>query len=390
MADQSEESKVHGLYVPGSRADQMIGSATSTDLVVANSKWADVPWRTIVATVAVVVTTCMAFLVIRATARVLTWLAIAGFFAIVLRPLVARIEVRVGGRRKVATALVVFSSLFVMLGAVTLFVMPVRTQLIAVLTDLPGTVSDAADGRGSVGKLVKGLGIESYVQDHEAELTRTANRLSDSQFRAAQTLASVIFAFVTVTLMTFLLLSQSSAIGAAALSTIPFKRREAVRRVSADAAGAVSGYVTGNLLISLIAGIAAFICLTILRVPNPAILALWVAFADLLPLVGATIGAAVCVLAAFVHSPTAGIIAAVFFIVYQQIENGVIFPWMMARRVKVSPLVVLLSVLLAAELYGILGALLAVPASGALQVIITAVRQERQYERLVLPEIRGG
>jgi predicted PurR-regulated permease PerM len=383
MADVADSPPPRGLYVPVSPLET--SAAAASDLAFANSKWSAVPWRTIVATVLVVVATGLTFLVIRATARVLTWLAIAGFFAVVLRPVVARVERRVGGRRKVATALVVLSSLFLVLAAAALFIMPVRSQLVAVLTDLPGTVRDAADGRGPVGKLVNGLGIETYVQDHEAELTRTANRLSDSQFQAAQTLVGVVFGFVTVTLMTFLLLSQSVAIGAAVLSAVPFRRREAVKRISADAAGAVSGYVTGNLLISLIAGIAAFTCLTVLRVPNPAVLALWVAFADLLPLVGATIGAAVCVFAAFVQSPTAGIIAAVFFVVYQQVENGVIYPWMMARRVKVSPLVVLLSVLLAAELYGMLGALLAVPASGALQVILAAVRQERQLERLVLP-----
>ena len=123
----------------------------------------------------------------------------------------------------------------------------------------------------------------------------------------------------------------------------------------------------------------------ILRVPSPVVLALWVAFADLIPLIGATLGAAVCVLAAFVHSPQAGIIALIFFVIYQQLENGVIYPWMMAKRLQVNPLGILLSVLLASELYGILGALLAVPVSGALQVIVSAVRQERQRERLVLP-----
>jgi predicted PurR-regulated permease PerM len=72
--------------------------------------------------------------------------------------------------------------------------------------------------------------------------------------------------------------------------------------------------------------------------------------------------------------------------VYQQIENGVIYPWIMARKVKVNPLVVLLSVLLGVEVFGLLGALLAVPVSGAIQVIVKAVRQEHQHEQLVLPD----
>jgi predicted PurR-regulated permease PerM len=80
------------------------------------------------------------------------------------------------------------------------------------------------------------------------------------------------------------------------------------------------------------------------------------------------------------------LISVIFFIVYQQIENSVLYPWIMARKVKVNPLGILLSVLLAVELFGMIGALLAVPVSGALQVIVLAIRQERQREQLVLPD----
>jgi predicted PurR-regulated permease PerM len=124
----------------------------------------------------------------------------------------------------------------------------------------------------------------------------------------------------------------------------------------------------------------------VLGVPSPVVLALWVAFADLIPLVGATLGAIVCILAAYLHSPTAGWVSLIFFVIYQQIENGVIYPWLMARKVKVNPLVVLLSVLFAVELFGIVGALLAVPVSGALQVIVKATRQNYAQEQLVLPD----
>ena len=132
----------------------------------------------------------------------------------------------------------------------------------------------------------------------------------------------------------------------------------------------------------MIAGAAALICLLLLGVPSPFVLALWVAFADLIPLLGATLGAAVAVLAAFLHSPTAGIVAVIFFVVYQQVENNVLYPSVMAKRVKVNPLVVLLSVLVSVSLFGFIGAVLAVPASGAIQVGVKAVQVERRRERL--------
>ena len=373
-----------GLYIPGSSAPITHEPA---DLTLSKKpSWSDVPWRTIIAAVGVVAATYLLLLLLLAAVRILTWVAIAGFMAVVLAPLVSRLEHRLGGRRTVATGTVVVGTLLVLAGVIALFVMPVRTQLVNIITDLPGTVHQAADGKGPVGNLVHKLHIESYVKDNEAKLASAANRLSDSAFEQLQTVASAAFAFVTITLLTFLFLSQSAAIGRAAQNLIPYKRRASAQRIAADAAAAVSGYVIGNLIISLIAGIAAFGCLVALGVPSPVVLALLVAVADLIPLVGATLGAAVCVIAAYLHSPTAGIVSIIFFVVYQQIENGVLYPWIMARKVNVNPLGILLSVLLAVEVFGMLGALLAVPVSGALQVVVTAVRQERQREHLVLPD----
>lgn len=348
--------------------------------------WAAVPWRTIVGTVAVVGAAIAAVTLLQAAGRIIVWVVIAGFFAIVLAPLVRRVQGRLGDRRALATGIVVFSTLAVMLGVIALFIVPVRTQLIAIISDLPGAVHDAADGKGPIGNLVEKLNIESYVQENEQKLSNAADRLQDSSFEAAQTVLSVVLAFITITLLTFLFLSQASAMGRTAIGLVPMRRRSSVKRIAVDAAGAVSGYVIGNLLISLVAGSAAFVCLVSLGVPSPVVLALFVAFADLIPLVGATIGAVVCAVAAYLHSPTAGLIALIFFVIYQQVENGVIYPWVMARKVNVNPLMVLLSVLVGVELFGILGALLAVPVSGALQVIVKAARQEHSHEQFVLPD----
>jgi predicted PurR-regulated permease PerM len=374
-----------GLYLPG---HEFPPGADAPDPKPSSrvTSWAEVPWRTILATVGVVVLTYALIVLVLAAARILMWIAVAGFMAVVLAPLVARVDRRLGGRRTIATGIVVVSTLLVSVGVLALFVMPVRTQLVNIITDLPGTVHDAANGKGPVGHLVQRLHVEKYVKDNEAKLARAAARLSDSKFEALQQLANAAFAFVTITLITFLFLSQSASIGRTALNLVPYRRRAPAQRIAADAASAVSGYVIGNLIISLIAGVAAFVCLLALGVPSPVVLALFVAVADLIPLVGATLGAAVCVIAAYLHSPTAGIVSIVFFVIYQQVENGLIYPWIMARKVNVNPLAILLSVLLAVELFGLVGALLAVPVSGALQVVVTAVRQERTREQLVLPD----
>jgi predicted PurR-regulated permease PerM len=129
----------------------------------------------------------------------------------------------------------------------------------------------------------------------------------------------------------------------------------------------------GNFLISLIAGAATYILLRILGVPYPEVIALFVAFADLIPLVGATLGAIPTVGLSFLHSTTAGIIALIFYVVYQQFENHVLQVAVMSKTVDVDPLTVLVSVLVGVELWGFLGALLAIPVAGMIQVVIRNV-----------------
>ena len=349
--------------------------------------WSEVPWRTIVASVAVVVLTIAAIALMLAALRIIGWIVVAGFLAIVLSPAVGRLQARLGGNRILATSLVVFSTLAAAIGLIALFVLPVREQLVAIASDLPGAVDDAAAGRGPFGEIVETFGIADYVRDHEAELQDAVTGLQGAAFDLAKTVMAALFATVTITVMTFLFIAQSENLSRTSMSLLPARRRESVRRAGADAAAAISGYMIGNLIISLIAGVSTFIVLAALGVPNPVILALWVAVADLIPLVGATLGAVAGSFAAFLHSPSAGIAAIIFFVVYQQVENYVLYPSVMARRVSVNPLVVLLSVLVGVQLFGIMGALLAVPVSGGAQVALKAVRSERQRDQLILPDL---
>jgi predicted PurR-regulated permease PerM len=356
----------------------------------ASSKWSDVPWRTIIASVVVVAASLLIIVSILATLRVLLWILIAGFFAIVLAPGVRRVQGRVGGHRGIATAIVMFTATAIFFGMVALFVMPIRTQIVRVVTDLPGTIDAAANGNGPIGNLVTRLNLASLVSDNKPKLQTWADDVTGSSFTIARSAVEAILASITVFVTAFLLLTQSSAIGKSLLAVIPQRRQLAAKRVSADASAAVSGYMAGNLLISLIAGSTAFACLTILGVPNAAVFALWVAFADLIPLIGATLGAAAAVLASFLHSPTAGLVAVGFFIAYQQFENSVLQTNVMARTVKVNPLVVLLSVVLGVELFGFAGALFAIPLAGSVQVLIKEIVRESRRDHLVLPDLTNS
>ena len=228
------------------------------------------------------------------------------------------------------------------------------------------------------------------VRDNQDRLTRTATSLQDSFPSIAASAIQIALGVITVAVMTCLMLSQSRVIGGAAIRLVPLRHREWTAGTMRNAGLAVSGYMIGNLLISLCAGVAAFAFLLIAGVPSPVVLALWVAFADLIPLVGATLGAIVAVIAAFLVSPTVGIVAIVFFALQQQFENSVLQIVIMAKTVRVNPLVVLLSVLLGVELFGFAGALLAVPLAGALTVVVKELWQHRPSDPGELSVVTSG
>ena len=154
---------------------------------------------------------------------------------------------------------------------------------------------------------------------------------------------------------------------------VPEASRPRWRKVGTDIYRTVGGYVVGNLVISLIAGVLDDRGARVLGVPYAVALGLLVAILDLIPLAGATLAAIIVARSAFIHSIVAGIVLIVFFIVYQQVENHVLQPVVYSRTVQLSPLVVLISVLVGAELAGMLGALAAIPVAGAIQVLVAAL-----------------
>ncbi len=147
----------------------------------------------------------------------------------------------------------------------------------------------------------------------------------------------------------------------------------------------VGGYVTGNLLISLIAGTVAAVTLFAVGAPYALPLAVIVAILDLVPLVGATLALVVCGLAALTVGPIAAAIVVVVLLVYQQVENHVLLPIVYGRTVDLSPLAVIVALLIGAELAGVLGALAAIPVGGSVAVVTRELIRWRRDSSLHLP-----
>ncbi len=309
--------------------------------------------------------------------RIVTLLIVTLFFTVVLTPAVDYLQHRAHLRRGVATAIVFIIGLALLAGLTYVFVRPLVSQGQKFADDLPRYLRDARRGRGTAGHLVKRFKLESYVKRNSKPLQDSIKTFGSKGFTVVRGIFNGLVAAITVMVLTVLMLLQGPLLGQGFLNLMPERHRERVRHVASDAAKAVSGYMAGNLLISLVAGAATYVFLLATGVPYAEVLALWVAFADLIPLVGATLGALPTIGIAFIHSTPVGIATIVFFVAYQQFENHVLQVTVMARTVNVNPLGILVSVLVGVELFGLLGALLAIPAAGVLQVIVRDVYDQR-------------
>jgi predicted PurR-regulated permease PerM len=329
-----------------------------------------VPWRTIFASVGTVLLALLVVFLVRELSRILAWLVVAGFFALVLAPAVDVVQRRFRMRRGLATSVVFFAVLALVLAMLTAFIVPVAHQVTKFSDQLPHYIEDAKDGKGAVGDLIEKYDLDKKVEENQDKIREAVTGAGAPALKAVRGVFNTLLAFLTILVLTFLMLLRGPSLTAGALVLVPERHRDRAAAISADAAKAVSGYMLGNFLISLVAGLSTYVMLKVMGVPYPEVIALFVAFADVIPLVGATLGAVPTVGLSFIHSTTAGIVALAFYVIYQQIENHLLQPVIMSRTVDVNPLTVLVSVLVGVELFGFLGALLAIPAAGVIQVVV--------------------
>ena len=344
------------------------------------------PARTVFAVLAIVLAVAAALQVIWISRHVITWILISLFLALAMNPLVELFQ-RHGLRRR---GLAVGATYLVVLAAITgigaLFVPTLVHQTNSFVDKIPDYVDDLTSGRGKLGFLQTKYHVVDKVRKslHGGGGAKKLLGLSGTAVSVTKGVITAIVATVTIAFMTFFMLLEGPAWVDRLLGLAPSESRERWRRIGHDIYRTVGGYVTGNLFISLIAGTATTIVLLATGVPFAVALGLIVAILDLIPLAGATLAAIIVGLVAFLHSIVAGIVVVVFFIVYQQIENHLLQPVVYGRTVQLSPLAVLISVLIGAELAGVLGALGAIPVAGAIQVLIVDWNRSRRV-KLVEP-----
>jgi predicted PurR-regulated permease PerM len=341
------------------------------------------PARTVFTVVGIVLAVVALLEVLWISRHVLSWILISLFLALALNPAVEWLQRHRIRRRGAAVGITYLGVTLAVVGLGALFIPTLVDQVNSFVAKLPSYVDDLTSGRGKLGFLETKYHVVEKVREqvNKGGASRILG-LSGTALAVTKGVINAVVGTVTIIFMTFFMLLEGPRWMDRIYGLLPVESQPRWRRVGYDIYRTVGGYVTGNLLISLIAGISSTIVLLIMGVPYAVALGLIVAFLDLIPLAGATLAAIIVGAVAFIHSIVAGIVVVVFFVIYQQVENHLLQPVVYGRTVQLSPLAVLIAVLIGAELAGVLGALAAIPVAGAIQVVIADWNRQR-LERLV-------
>ncbi|WP_225993496.1 AI-2E family transporter [Actinomadura rudentiformis] len=307
---------------------------------------------------------------------VLVMIIVAMFLAVGLNPAVERLR-KIGLPRGLAVAMVFMGVILFFAGFVASLVQPVSEQTTELRESIPAYVKQLQEN-DRLAEWDKRYGLLE-----RAEKTVNSSGFQDKLTSWATGIGKVavngIFQTLTILILTLYFLSSLPQIKTFFYRLAPRSRRARVALLGDEILDRIGGYVAGQFTIAFIAGLTTYIFLSILGVKYALALALIVAVTDLIPLIGATIGAVVVTLVAFLTGTmTDGIVCIIFYIVYQQVENYLVYPRVMKRTVDVQPAVTIVAALIGGALLGVVGALLAIPTAASIALLIREVVVPRQ------------
>jgi predicted PurR-regulated permease PerM len=303
-------------------------------------------------------------------------LCIAVFLAVALGPAVDKVK-----RLKLpraASILAVFVCMFLAIFLIGLIVVPpIVNEVEAFAGDVPNYITDIRSNH-TLREYDDKYDITKKLEEQAKSLPSKLGQAAGALQAVTVGVFSTVIQLVTVLTITFFLLLDGGRIVNFLLAQVRPDRRERMSKMAADIYGATGGYVAGALTLATAAGISTYVVLSILAVPFAVPLAVLMAFFDLIPLVGSTIGGVLIgVVTLFADFPGDTIIWVVYVLVYQQIENSVFQPIVYRRAVNLHPLAVITAILIGSTLLGVLGALVAIPIAAAIQIALKDIWQNR-------------
>jgi predicted PurR-regulated permease PerM len=298
---------------------------------------------------------------VAAVSNVILLIVASLVLALGMQPAISWLERR-GTRRGWAVAFIFLAVVVVIGGFLALVIPTVIKQLAGLVAAAPGYLTRAQRGNGVLAQLDEQFNLMSKLKDLSGQLPTTA-------FAIAKSFTTLVFNTVTVIILTAYFAIAMPQIRRGVAQLLRRDHREGFIVIMEEATTRIGGYVMGNIVVSLIAGGIAVVGLFLIGVPYAVVLGVWVAIADLIPVVGAYLGAVpALVVAAFIGLPQL-VGTLVLFVVYQQLENYWLAPRVMKRAVDMSPAAVIVALLVGGSLAGFVGALLSLPVAAIVKII---------------------
>jgi predicted PurR-regulated permease PerM len=304
-------------------------------------------------------------------------IAIALFLAVALNPAVEFVERR-GLGRAWSVAAVYSLALALSVGLGLVFVPPLVEQVTRLVDGLPDLVADLTRGQGPLGFLETKYHVVEQVR------TATANQgagsvLGDasSALSAVEDVATTLVGLMIIAVLTFFMLLEGPEWRRRVVDLVPDRNRPAVERIGSGVYRAVGGFVSGNLLASLLAAAVATTIMLLTGVPYAIPLGLFVAIIELVPYVGPVAVTVLVSAVALTQGTATALVVFVLLAVYHLIEGHTLRPLIYGRTLKLSPLSVLVAIVVGTEIAGILGALVAIPIAGSIRVIVVELLRGR-------------
>lgn len=326
---------------------------------------------------------------VRSVVGALSWALVALFLALAAYPLVSWLE-RHGIRRGLAVAGLVLSALGLVAAMLTTFVPLVLEQARGLVEATPGYL-EALRHQGWLERLDSRFDLFDRMAE---ELRQRLPGAAVPVLGVVTGLLHHVAAFITVVVLAAFFLAFGRDVFDSAMQWVPPRKREHWYGLALRIHRSVGRYVAGSFLISFIGGAVTTVTLFLLGVPYFLPLGLVMAVLGLIPFIGAFIGGVLIVGTTFASAGGhAGLISLVVFLAYQQVENHLLQPFIQRRTLRMNPLLIALAMLAGTAFAGILGALLALPVAGAVQILaqdLLARRQEQwriqgQDDALALP-----
>jgi len=361
----------------------------------------DIDTRTFVRFWLVIVALVLAALLLYKAQTALIIIGVSIFLALALNAPVAYIAKKLPGKSRVGATAIAYVAVVLIIGAIVTLVVPAVIQQTAkVAQTIPAVVDSASHSWEGVRNFVKEYQLQgqldSAIKSVQESASAWAGNVGQSVVAGIGSIFSGIAALILILVLTFLMLIE----GPAWLQRIwrlykDDKKMQKHRRVASRIYGVVSGYVVGQLTVSTIGATAAGLFVFILSFIFPSVdanLAMPTAaitfILSLIPMFGATIGGVLIAVLLALNSIPAAIIYAVFFVVYQQIENNLISPHIQAKRIDLTALMILASVTIGLYMFGVIGGIIAIPIAGTVRILIEEFLETRRHESGKKPQAK--